>query len=84
MGSEAVTTAALLLCFLIRRQKLRSKPSRQIVRVKNAGLVPQKVWPSWGEGFLTHSFNLIRLGKQEEGRAAFPAISLSEILYSPL
>lgn len=70
MGSDAVTTTALLLCFLIRRQKLGNEPSRQIVRSKNAGLVPQKVWPSWGGVFVSHSFNLIRLGKQEEERVA--------------
>lgn len=64
MGSEA----ALLLCFLMSRQKLGNEPCGQIVRGRNAGLLPQKAWPSWGSVFLSRSLNFIRLGEQGEER----------------
>lgn len=41
-GSEAVTTVMLLLCFLMSKQKLGNEPCTQVVRGRNAGLVPQK------------------------------------------
>ena len=68
MGSEAVTTAELLPCFLMSREKLGNESFRWILRRRNAGLVPQTAWPSWCSVFLGHSLNFLGLGEKEEER----------------